>query len=397
MLRHASVLTVASALGQLLQLTTLLILTKLYPPAAFGELTIATTASAFFAVLIGLQLPFAITSAKNLVARREILKTIQVNAFGSFVLALPIAIVSGESYAFAALVGSGVCVANMLKALAVAEGTQTSIAYYYLWRAALICSFQFILSGIGPTGLAVGLAAGEIVAAVILSAKLRINLFKFRRFGWKKYIGTVKQNTDFTFFGVLQEAVSITVVLIPFVVADWLYTGEELGNYGMAYRFTWGPVAIIGTNVGWLFLGALGRRDARWETVLRNNILLVLMMIVVVVVASIFFEGVKVISNIYDFGEWRLAVKMLPILITSSLFFLVSVPYRQAVRVHRKQRVQLVIDGFCAIVLLVIAGFRPETVLQWVTITAAIIIVQNVAMVIYGAHILRKDRQFSIP
>ncbi len=112
MIRSAWMLAGAAALGQVLQLAALLLLTGIYSPAAFGKLAIATSASAFFAVIVGLQLPFALTSAGGEAQRKSMLWVIQMNTLVSLIIGLPVAVLYADSYALAVLIGAGACLGN---------------------------------------------------------------------------------------------------------------------------------------------------------------------------------------------------------------------------------------------------------------------------------------------
>ena len=388
MLRNASLLTGSAAVAQAIQMASLLFLTTIYPPAAFGDLAVASNTSAIVAVLVGLQLPFAIPVAKDLRQQSSILAVLRLNTIAAVFLSCLFIILWRDPYAFALLIGAAVCLGNTMKALAIAAQRPRTIAAYYFFRAAWIIGFQVALARFGMIGLVSGLALGEMAASAMLAFFIRPTIGAAVFPGVRSYLSTLTDFRSFTIFGVAQEAVAILVVLIPFWVADRLFISSDVGNFGMAYRFTWGPVAIVSTNVGWLVLGALGRQDRRAEGLLRDwrtSALLLLSVIFAVAGVAAILSATK---RIHSFGEWSLAVALVPFLAAASLTFLASSPFRQIIRARGRQGVQFVIDAVTCAALLGAALVSPGPIVHWIGTASIIVVFQNVVTILYGRKLV---------
>lgn len=377
-----SVLAGAAAVAQAAQVVAVLILTAFYEPDAFGALAVASSASAIFAVLVGLQLPFAVSVVQG-EERLSLLRIVGVNTLACWLIALPVAALTESAYVIAVMIGAAVCLANALKALAVSEGSQRRVALFYLYRAGCIIALQFAFADLGPIGLTAGLALGETVAAGVLLAHLKVPFSTKLFLPINEYCRTISRHRAFTAFGVLQELVSIFVLVIPFLVADALFSKAAVGNLGMAHRLIYGPASIIGANLGWVVLAALGRGERAATEAIASVRLLVIVIALGLLGGAITFAALGVLRDHLALGEWSLALDLAPYLATAAIIFVASVPYRQAIRVRRKQRVQLVVDSAICFCMVAFALSGPAGMVSWISAISVLLVAQNLALMVY--------------
>lgn len=379
----------AAAVAQAAQVAAVLLLTALYAPDAFGVLAIASSLSAVFAVLVGLQLPFAISVVSG-GERASLLQVVGLNALICWLIALPIAVLSESGYVIAVMIGSAVCMSNALKALAVSENSQRAVALYYLYRAAFIIILQFALVDFGMIGLTAGLAAGETVAACILIANLKPYMPGKLLLPARQYWRALIRHRAFTVFGVLQELVSIFVLIAPLMLADFMFSKAAVGNLGMAHRLTYGPASIVGANIGWVMLAALGRGNRAAGDSLASVRLFATVVILGFSCGALAFGASHFLLDRVVLGKWTLALELAPYLATAAIAFVFSVPYRQAIRVRRKQGVQLIIDATISVFMVAIALSGPSGMVSWISMTSSLLVAQNLALMLYVNRIFAK-------
>jgi len=318
------------------------------------------------------------------------LQVVGLNALICWIIALPIAVLSESGYVIAVMIGSAVCMSNALKALAVSENSQRAVALYYLYRAAFIIILQFALVDFGMIGLTAGLAAGETVAACILIANLKPYMPGKLLLPARQYWRALIRHRAFTVFGVLQELVSIFVLIAPLMLADFMFSKAAVGNLGMAHRLTYGPASIVGANIGWVMLAALGRGNRAAGDSLASVRLFATVVILGFSCGALAFGASHFLLDRVVLGKWSLALELAPYLATAAIAFVFSVPYRQAIRVRRKQGVQLIIDATISVFMVAIALSGPSGMVSWISMTSSLMVAQNLALMLYVNRIFAK-------
>ena len=83
-------------------------------------------------------------------------------------------------------------------------------------------------------------------------------------------------------------------------------------------------------------------------------------------------------------------LELAPYLATAAIAFVFSVPYRQAIRVRRKQGVQLIIDATISVFMVAIALSGPSGMVSWISMTSSLMVAQNLALMLYVNRIFAK-------
>jgi len=370
----------SGAVAQAIQLAGLIVLTQHYAVGAFGDLTLAINMTALSAVAFGLQLHLAIPSVQADEEVQDIAAAVFFNATSLGLITIPIVAFFNGVLAIGLALGIFVCLSNVGRAMLIRAGNSRTLAITNLCRAIVILTSQFLLADLSPYGLLIGLVVGEgcISAFLFLNSGQSIN--NLTGYSIAKYKKALSFFSDFSFWGTLQEFVSVAVVFIPFYICSVKYSDAVLGNFGMVYRVTWAPMVIIAVGLGWAILGEIGKTPENFRKSLKEIYYTQFFILAAIVSVTAFFLLPNLL-NIYIGAEWSIAAEISPVVLAAAMVFLVSSPFRQLIRILRKQKWQLGIDFGTLTVICMISIFDFKSAIHWIYAISVATIIQNFVMI----------------
>ncbi|SIO21868.1 Membrane protein involved in the export of O-antigen and teichoic acid [Parasphingorhabdus marina DSM 22363] len=373
----------SGAVGQALQLVGIILLTQVYAVESFGELTLAINTAALCAIAFGLQLHLAIPTVRDERTVNDIAHAIVCNALILGAISTAVLLLLDGILATGALIGILVCLSNSSRAMLVRLNRIHLVALANLGRAVCIVGGQAVMVNLELNGLVAGLIFGEacICLFLFLKSRQRLRLFSHVKQGLQK--ATIAKFSDFSFWGTIQEFVSVAVVFMPFFLCARLFSEAELGNFGMAHRLIWGPVVVVSVGFGWAFLGAVGQKPSQFFEVLKQIRYYHLLLLAIVGVSLSWIVLQPIMLFILS-TEWMLAARISPIMFSAAIVFLASSPFRQMIRICKKQKWQLGIDFMTIIFIALTLLFPYRSAFDWITMIGAVLIVQNLATILCG-------------
>lgn len=330
-----------NAAAQLIQLLGMMFFATLYSPYAFGVLGTSQSIAVIVAALLTLQLHLMVPLAETAERACRLVMDARLIAVAVFVALFPPAMFFGGHYPVIVVLALVVALNNIHCGLMVYRAQFHRVSIFYVLRALLIVSFQFLLSkGFPEEGLLWGSLAGECVSSIVLMSMARVegrvlpayNLFK-----------ALWQRKAFTLYGTLQELLTIAAYYMPLYLFELRFGASISGQYAFASRLIWGPLIVVTASLSQVllkhFAGEAGRLS--FLNVHRLTLKLLLPIIVLALLAAVLGEKI----SLYFLGEdWRVASQMLGLSILWGAMFLVSMPYRVLLRVRGLQKFQLMVD-----------------------------------------------------
>jgi teichuronic acid exporter len=348
-----------------------LILSRIYQPSDFALLAQVQSIAMIASIIITLQLHLTIPLAKSLEHAQDNLCLIQVLSAGIFISALTPAIMYGESAIFALLLSLSLGLANTYTGFLVYSGSFGKMSVFYVTRALLIIVMQISFAGAGlENGLVIATLVAETLSALYLGLKTgnracKINL-KFL------YIKTfVVKNKSFSFYGTVQEVVSVSSFYAPLLLFNIKY-GEEIGGqYAMASRIIWAPIVLISSSWAQVLSHTYGRAYPSQPLGLISHFNWKVMLLLTIGCGVGFLS--QPIFNSALGVKWGLASQIMPLQILWGAFFILSTPFRVACRVMRLQKYQLMSDAMALSVFSIILLSFDLLPLQsmWVIVIAS--------------------------
>lgn len=369
-----------NGLAQLLQFGSILILSRIYQPSDFGLLAQIQSIAMIASIVLTLQLHLTIPLSKNQDDALETVKNIQALSLRIFFVALIPAILCGEVALYAIFLSLFLGFANTYTGYLVHNGSFEKLSFFYVARALLIITMQIGFAFFEfESGLVIATLMGEALSAIYL--------------GWRSIYCTegngkppgdlklfVLNNKQFSFYGTIQEIVSVSAFYAPLFLFSSGF-GEDIGGqYAMASRLVWAPVILVsGSYAQALFhkFGKVAPANNSEIVAIMPNIWIAITMLMVCGIAYSFNE-----ITLFIIGDkWELASLMIPIQGIWGLIFFLSTPYRVLIRVFRIQKSQLLID-FGMILAFFALPFAPGLMpISLLCIMVFIVILQHIFLI----------------
>lgn len=351
-------LMLGNGLAQLLQFGSLLILSRIYQPSDFGLLAQVQSIAMIASIVITLQLHLTIPLAKNHTDAQETVQIIQILSVSIFFLALIPAIWIGRCALFALLLSLLLGLTNTYTGYLVYSGNFGRMSIFYVARALLIIVMQISFANAGfKNGLVIATLVGEALSAFYLGFITVHNADKIKwQFAHLKSF--VLDNKPFSFYGTIQEMVSVSAFYAPLLLFVAKYGEEIAGQYAMASRLVWAPVILISGSYTQVLYHKFGKTPP-----VNGKEILSLMpkwwITLCLVVACIFAFEFNKITLLLIGDKWVYASLMIPILGIWGVIFFLSTPCRVLIRVFKIQRRQLLID-FGMMLTFILLYFVPD-------------------------------------
>jgi O-antigen/teichoic acid export membrane protein len=373
---HIKKLLVGNGLAQALQLVSLLVLSRIYYPSDFGVLAQVQSISTAAVVIATLQLHLTIPLCKNNDEARIASESVQSITFILFLSFLPIAIYLGKVFVFSIFLAFALGLTNNYNSYLVFNGEFGRMSRFYVLRAILIIALQISFAHFSvPDGLLWGTVLAECISAICLRILTLGSLFRIK-VDIHKGLEMAFKLKSFSLYGTIQELISVSAFYAPLFLFANKY-GESIGGqYAMASRLVWGPVVLISSSLSQVLYHKFGKQTPNEIWSLRYIFFNKTVLFCTIGVCSLSFLS----ENVFLFmlgSKWGLACKILTLQIIWGGIFLLSVPFRVALRVMLLQKYQLIIDACTLVITAMLFGFINVTpmVMMWVLVMT--VLVQN--------------------
>ena len=373
----ANLLT-GNSIAQLIQLLALLWFSTVYKPSAFGLLATTQSAAVIAAAIFTLQMHLIIPLSGSKKEAEDLTRDVRAIALLVFLVSFIGFYFFNKVYLLAVALALIVSFNNIHCGLLLYYSDYRRLGIFYVFRAVAIVILQYLFFTESPNyGLLLGGVIGELVAGLFIMGSVRHINQTWN--GLNKLIGLITRWKAFTFYGTLQELLSVAAYYMPLFIFDLKFGSEVSGQYAFASRLIWGPLIVVTASL----VQVLMRHYA--EGLGFNSFIYIHK--IISRFCGPFFVGLffvawlaeQVAHNLLE-PSWEIASQMLGLSIIWGGAFLLSIPYRVMLRIQRLQKIQLMID---LIVMLAYAILCFYPGISAVNVMVAIVIIsffQNMIM-----------------
>lgn len=378
-----------NAVAQAIQLLGLLVLTTLYIPDDFGILGKIQSISAILTIVLTLQLQHVIPLSKH--EKEAILQTSLVFSTLLIMFALIITISSfiSKEYIFASLFAFLLANVSLLNNFLIYKGEFTSLSLFFILRAVFIVLLQVLFFYLKiDYGLLLGAFIGELVSVLFIF--LYKKLF-FITFFYKNSLKSIKSLVwewkSYTFFGTIQELLSVMIYSLPVIFYVDKFGENVGGQFSMAYRLIWAPTVLVSSSLAQVLTHKFTKEDN--FIFLRSIFWFDKRIIVILVLLFIGLFYIDFINQDYLANKWTVTFQLFPFMFVNALFFLFAMPYRVALRIKKLNTVILIIEIFTILSIVAMFYFMNVDVIIFTFAITCLSVVQNI-MIVKGYY-LNKD------
>jgi O-antigen/teichoic acid export membrane protein len=394
-LNLVGILVSGSALAQLLQLLSHVLLARIYGASQFGILAQVSAVGSIIAVASTLQmhqamvLPRSIEESGDLFATGFFASTL-ISIISLIALSIWKNNVFGNASSsllplFCAFFALALCYGNLLRGWQTARGNFKILSIFTIIHSVFIVFFQVNLGLLKiDNGLVYGILIGEFVTSLfflLLNYAPKISSFTQLLIHPPRILKNIKAYYQFSFVGTIQELVSVSVLMLPLFMFSRAYGEDVGGQYAMANKFAWAPVLLVGnafTQVVFHNFSGLSINSLWASSMLKFGKMSISVLFLGSAGALIFpFMLPLILGN-----QWMMAGELGGWVLIWATFFFLSIPYRVCYRVLRRQSTQLVIDALILFTLFILFSYSlkisPLVMMGCVAIMA---ILQNLLLI----------------
>lgn len=342
-------LLIGNGLAQVIQLGSLLLLSRLYQPGDFGLLAQVQSIAMIGIIAATLQLHLTIPLSETELEAQRRTETVQGLVVGIFLFSIIPAYLAGGDALIALVLVGFLALVNTYNSFLVHAGRFGALSGFYIARACMVVGLQFAFAAAGiRDGLVWGAVLAEGLAAIYLRGR-------YLGFSWLRpvrlpaLIELIRRYRSFAIYGSLQEGLSVAAFYAPLLLFTYKYGEVVGGQYAMANRLVWAPVVLLSGSVAQVLYHKFGRdRPCTTRALLDLVPSRPVIGALFILLASCFF-----LTDFFYFvigDQWRLASDLMPIQCVWGIIFLASTPARVICRALELQRYQLLIDGGMLIV-----------------------------------------------
>lgn len=403
-LRGVVTLVGGSAFGQLIMLSLLPVLTRIYTPDDFSILSFYVSALAILASVSCLRFEIAIPLPQDdaegyVLLKLALISSLALSSFSGFVL-----------LAVCEIFGSVPAVAKYkdhLWLLPVGMFFLGGYTAFLYWanrkkRFSTIAKTR-VLQALGGGGVQVGLGVlgagpiGLLLGHAVYGGAGFLSIAKSSLSEFKKYsnnnsaftmAAVFKKYDRFPKYSTFESFANISGIQLPIILIAMLAVGPEAGLLMLAMKVMQGPMSLIGSSVGQVYLshGAAAHRDGNIAS-LANSTLSGLLK---VGVGPLIFAGI-VASEVFSvvFGpEWRASGEMAAWITPWLVFQFLASPISMTMHIQEQHRKNLGLTIFGLLIrvgaVLVSVVFYSDMVVQFYAVSSAAFYL--VCLWIFGYH-----------
>lgn len=389
--------TGANAVGQAILIAASPLLTRLYSPAQFGELTVFTVVATLLATLatlrvevvlpyepdpsvfgrlqmLGLAVPFLVGAMTTLVGLAIFLVGEPSGSLVAWALALPVAVVAG------ALLAVGT-------ATAIRSGSVGVLGISSVARSGVAVAGQLGFAAVGaqafglPMGIAIGSLAGVAYLWVHLRRRNLVSPVSWRQLQGMR--GESRRLAALTTAGLF----NVLGTQGPILAFAALYARDDVGQLGLTQRVLALPAAVVGVAAGQGFAAALSERvrTGRPTRPIWNRMALTLLVIAAMPVLLLVVAGPGLFAVVFG-PDWLQAGAFARWVGVAAAAQLISVPLSQAVVASGRYRHQLAWDigrasaSVSAVCVVGLSGLPAEYAVAGLAVTSTLAYVWQISL-----------------
>lgn len=364
-LQSASMVSIGTAIGQMLAFAGSLVLVRLFSPAEMGVFTTITAVSSVVAPMVSGRLEMAIPLPKRtLDARRIAFMGIASSIFLSILFAIGLFLFgnafgpTGEPAAvwWWALPAATLSLVVYLtfNQLAVRDGLYFALALRGVLFPALMTVVQVGLGLLhfGSEGLVIGLTIGHISSALVMGMRMKKSELSPR--DSESFGALLRAYVRFPLFLGPSGSINALATQLPQIGLAVLFGMAVAGQFGMMAKILAVPVALIGQAVGYVYAGEIARARREGEKDVSGLFLkLTVQLSLVGSLAALLIILVGEPAFAWLLGEeWRQSGKFAQLFAISSVAQLIVVPLAQTLIIANRTGLQLMIDVARAMAIL---------------------------------------------
>jgi O-antigen/teichoic acid export membrane protein len=278
---------------------------------------------------------------------------------------------------------------NLLLSYFAAEGDFRRHGFFSLTRGISIPIFQLLFAVIlMPTGLVIGILAGETVARVVGKDIFLSPQHKTTR---TRALSALAKYRKVITFGTLQEMVAVAALMLPLYYFTTFFGEDVGGNYALAFRIAWAPSILIAGSLSAVLLRDLADRTE--DQLLKWDVKSAIEPIVIfLATCSAYYLLIIPAFAWWLDDRWAVAVGMLSWISLWVSSYLAALKIRQIYRVLHLQKWQLAVDLFVAVCILIAYIIGKDNWTTFLRLTCLIGVIQNFLLVAIFFSLCRSHR-----
>lgn len=374
-----------NALGQVIQMVSLLFLATLYKTSEFGKLgnvqAITTISVVVFTLQLQHTIPISMKKGEAISKAKTVLQIITI----AFLIFFCASLLISTEYVYASIYALILALPTVLNNLLIYFSKFAILAHTYIVRAILIVALQFAFYYLHiPNGLLFATITGELLSVIyILFINKFWSLFKFK-INFTAIKSIIIEWESFALYGTVQEFLSVMVYSLPVIMYVNKFGESVGGQFSMAYKITFAPIVLLSSSLAQVLTHKFGKEND--YSIIRKIIWFDkrLFIVALLLIISVFFvadSGITILD-----GKWNVAIQLVPYLLLNAFFFLFAVPFRLALRVLKRNVDILKIEIATVAGLGVIFFFFDYNIVFFTIIITAISLLQNILLIFSYFH-----------
>lgn len=353
MLRNMLLASSGSLVAQVITMLSMVILSRLYSPEAFGLLgTFSAIVLILTAFACGKFDLAAVVEKGN--GRSGLL------ALAGLAVTVVIAIVSIPGVLFVVLFyeGDGVFaqlspflwlvpvfvlafgIQLILSQMLVRRGEFRTIAGSRIAQAMGASGFQMALVSFGTGGLIFGYVVGVLTSCLVLLRSISKTRF-FLRARWTRVLQAASERRDFAFSASSTAGLNIAAVQLPLIFCALYFTAVDTGYFALSQRVLGFPAALIGLSISQAFMHDLrSTTDTQERREAAVSVYNIVLLVGVAPVAFLMAYGPTLFSVVFG-AQWEQSGKISAYLAPFLVSIILATPFGNVFYVLEKQRLIL--------------------------------------------------------
>lgn len=394
--------------GQLIGIASTPVISRLYTPEQFGLFSQFAALLTITSVISTLRLEDALLVPRNNRATLALARSAIISAFFTSCLILCILALSyclGITHALSNILWLLppsvllIAVTQTANAWKTKRGAYYSVARVHVGRSSIAALAKIALggAGYGGTGLALGQAIGDAVAAISHRQFWAFLLHAPSATRHRVSLAIARQYSDFAIYGTTQILLGALWIQLPTIFIGQYYGAAAAGSYGMAMIAIQYPMAMLQSSLRQVFYPKIMHLYQLRELLLgpTTKVMAAMYAIYLVPALAIAIFGATAFRVVLG-TSWDIAGQIAQILVVSSFLSIAKTPAIALARLYRKQRQLVVLDIVAlGLELWLFLSFAPRlTLFEAITLHACIMAAYNLVQIswmLYLTHRHDKD------
>lgn len=388
-LNDSLLMIISSALGQIILIITIPIVSRIYSPTEFGEFTLFSNIAMILIPIINARYDLLIINAKNQHKANVLSQISFIISVIIILIIVPIASIFSIIYPqymltmfFMIITLILVSFTNIFTNYLNRERNYKVLSIINIFRSGSMAIIQIILGVLhfGSLGLIIGFAF-SYVAGIGIGYKIFKNHF---------YIITDKKEVRDAFFehknqliystpSILINSLSFSIVIFFLGI---LYTNEEVGIYGMAIRILGVPITIISLGLSKIFMQKANDYYVKYGTFRKLLIKFSEALVILSIALYLpFYLLSETVVNLILGSQWLETIAVMQLIIPLFAVRLIVSTVSLSIVVIKKQQIELMLQSsflIGTIITFYISKFANLEFMQFVELNTAVLIVSYI-------------------